>query len=818
MTAAIGLGWRTIVFASFAAAAVLSAPTAGFPAPRPLVDQPIAFEENRGQAEAGVPFLARLGRFRVLLTADGAVFDLRAPESRPSTTTRLSSRTQTQSRAQTAADGGEVRMRLVGSHPQPTIEGLESRREGIRYITARREFDVPSYRRVRYADVYPGIDLIYYGAGERLEYDFVVAPGADASVIALEFDAADSVRLDAEGRLVITAGGRELRQRPPHVYQDVNGARRTVPARYRLHDDGRVRFEVDAYDRRHALVIDPIIDLGMGAEGIGDVISVDALGNSFIGGLLIPFDPQAAFDLSDAFVAKIAPSGTVLWTRVFSGAGTEYVNGIAVDAAGNVVVTGATNSPTFPVSLTAHQKTLDTSTGPCVIVNATPIACSDVFVVKLSTSGATIFSTFLGGADHDFGMGVATDAASNIYVTGGTSSVPFPLAGTPAQPTFGGGPSDAFVAKFSPTGTLLYSSYLGGSGDDSGVGVAASTTTGEVTVTGETFGTDNGGTMDNDFPTRAPIQPTYGGGTADAFVAVYSLAGSAPTGALRCSSYLGGDDHDFGAGVAVDAAGNRYLTGNTISSTGTVSTATPGTFDGYVARLNAGCFNGFTYRTTIGGTSDDFVNSIRVTAWGVVHVGGVTYSTDFASAPAEDGLVFVGAFAVPLAPGAAPPTAWKAFGTTSGSMLGIAVDGQDRVYLAGASSGALGMKLDPGTLPPFSPRDVIIDILNRNISESSGKIWVAILSNPLFHPARVDAATITFGATGTEVPAIHCEKIKDVNRDGIDDLECKFDLDDAGFEVGHTHGTLRGITVDRVPFSGRDAVRVVPRGNDKAWK
>ena len=815
MTAAIGLGWRTIVFASFAAAAVLAAPTAGFPASRPLVDQPIAFEENRGQAEAGVPFLARLGRYRVLLTADGAVFDLRAPENR-AITTRLSNRAQTHARASTAADGGEVRMRLVGSHPTPTIEGLESRSEGIRYITGRREFDVPSYRRVRYAGVYPGIDLIYYGAGERLEYDFVIAPGADASVIALEFDAAESVRIDAEGRLVITAGGRELRQRPPHVYQDVHGTRRTVPARYRLHDDGRVRFEVDAYDRRHALVIDPIIDLGLGAEGIGDVISVDALGNSFIGGLLIPFNPQAAFDLSDAFVAKIAPDGTVLWTRVFSGAGTEYVNGIAVDAAGNVVATGATNSPTFPVTLGAYQKTLDTSGAACAVVGATPIVCNDVFVVKLSTTGATIFSTFLGGADQDFGMGVATDAANSIYVTGGTASVPFPLAGAPAQPTFGGGPSDAFVAKFSPTGVLLYSSYLGGSGDDSGVGIAASTTTGEVTLTGETFGTDNGGTMTNDFPTRAPIQPTYGGGTADAFVSVYSLAGAMPTGALRCSSYLGGDDHDFGAGVAVDAAGNRYLTGNTISSTGTVSTATPGTFDGYVARLNAGCFSGFTYRTTIGGSSDDFVNSIRVTPWGVVHVGGVTYSTDFAGAPADDGLVFVGAFAMPLAPGAAPPTAWKTFGSTSGSMLGIAVDGQNRVYLAGASSGALGMKVDPGTLPPFSRGDVLIDILNKNIPEkSSGKIWVAILSNPLFQPARVDAASITFGAPGTEVPAIQCEKITDVNRDGIDDLECKFDLDDAGFKAGHTHGTLRGITVDRVPFSGRDAVRVVPGGNGK---
>lgn len=783
-----------------------------------LSQRPIGFEANLGQAHSDVKFLARIGAYRLFLEAGEVVLDLRTLERRIATRPRMARSAETDKRLASRIVGGQIRMRFVGADPQARIDLLEPHPARVTYVVGRgadqREFDAPTYGRVRYRDVYPGIDLVVYGSGHTVEYDLVVSPGADPRAIAIDFAGADSVTVDSGGDLVLAVAGRTVKQRKPLVYQEIGGARRPVPARYVVREDRRVSFALGAYEGSRALVIDPIVDLGSAGQGVGDVIAADGAGNSVVGGIVIPATPQTSNDLSDAFVSKFDAAGAMIWSRIFSGNGTEFVNGIALDGAGNVVVTGATNSSTFPTTAGAAQAAFQG--GPACFAD---VPCSDAFVMKLDPNGATLFSTFLGGAVQDFGLAITTDATGNIYVTGGTTSTNFPLAGASAQTTFGGGPSDGFVAKYSAIGALLYASYLGGAGDDSGAGVAVNATTGEVTVTGETFAVT--GTLFNNFPTQAPFQPAYGGGVSDAFVTVFSL-GVTGTGAIACSSYLGGNDDDFGIGVGNDTAGNIYLIGNTLSSAGTVRTGNAGSYDAYVAKLNPGCFSGFAYVTAIGGSNDEIATGAGVTPTGDVYVGGTTLSSDFVGAVADE--VFVTKIAA--TPTATPTKSTITLGTSGAdSLLGLAVNSAGTVYVAGASATGVGVAIAPGDFPPPPPggggivQFVGIDIRpggsvnNVNVNaRPDGKLRVAILSSTNFNaPAAINRASVTFGHTGDERSIVDCKKVKDVNRDGLRDLVCRFRTRIAAFEPTDTVGILKALTLEGVSVTGSDAVRIVSR-------
>src|SRR6266851_957147 len=281
-------------------------------------------------------------------------------------------------------------------------------------------------------NLYPGIDLIYYGNQRQLEYDFIVSPGANPSVIALDFQGAERVEVDVQGNLLLHTTVGVMRLGKPSIYQEVDGSRRGIPGGYVLKNPSQVAFQVAAYDANRPLVIDPVLFY-----------------SSYLGGIA---DDQG--------------------------------NAIAVDLAGNAYVTGTTSSANFPTTSGVFQATLLGG------VNCPGFgADEDVVVAKVNPTGsAVVYSTYLGGSGGEDGLAIAVDAAGNAYITGDTNSTDFPTASA-FQPAFGGGVLDAFVTKLNPTGTgLVYSTYLGGGGFDRGLGIGVDTA-GNVYVTGFTGST-----------------------------------------------------------------------------------------------------------------------------------------------------------------------------------------------------------------------------------------------------------------------------------------------------------------------------------------
>src|SRR3989441_166203 len=478
-------------------------------------------------------------------------------------------------------------MKLLGANPTPGVTGVEELRGRSNYFIgndpAKWRANVPTYAKVEYRDVYPGVNLVYYGNQRQLEFDFIVAPGADPQRIRLRVEGADRLDLDAQGDLVVHTGGAQVRLQQPHVYQMANGVRQEIESRYVLNDHHQVEVWVAAYDTHKPLVIDPTLAYStyLGGTGFdeGFGIAVDSLGQAYVTGVTASLDfamtagvlqPRFAGGSLDAFVTKLNPTGAALaYSTYLGGTGDENGFGIAVDATGNAYVTGLTNSNLdFPTTAGAFQRS---SAG----------GISDAFVTKLNAAGAAlVYSTYLGGTGDENGFGIAVDATGNAYVTGITFSPDFPTTARAFQPSSPGG--DAFVTKLNPSGAaLVYSTYLGGTGSDLGFGIAVDSF-GNAYVTGQTFSSD--------FPTtEGAFQTTFGGGGGfDAFLTKVNPAGAA----LVYSTYLGGTSDDFGLGIAVDNFGNAYVTG----FTGSLDFPTLGAFqstsgdggDAFVAKFSFG--------------------------------------------------------------------------------------------------------------------------------------------------------------------------------------------------------------------------------------
>jgi len=536
-------------------------------------------------------------------------------------------------------------MIFIGANLEPSVVGAEELPGKANYFIgsdpANWRTDVPTYAKVRYKNVYPGIDLIYYGNQRQLEYDFVVSPGADPRRIRLGFHGADKLEVDAQGDLVLHTATGVIRQRKPVIYQEVEGARREIAGGYVLEGARRVGFRVTAYDAHRPLVIDPALFystyLGGSDSDEGFAIAVDTAGTAYVTGGTFSIDfptTQGAFQTTlvgfhgVAFVTKLNSTGSgLVYSTYLGGAIADRGQAIAVDIAGNAYVTGLTFSKDFPTTPVAFQSTPNLLAG------------NNAFVTKLNPLGsALVYSTYLGGISRDHATGIAVDAAGNAYVTGNTSSVQFPTTPGAYQTTFGGSndvliyQGDAFVVKLDPTGSaLIYSTFLGGSGDDIAYGIALDSS-GNAYVVGATASTD--------FPTTpGAFQPTFGGGEAHVFVAKVNPLGSA----LVYSTYLGGSDHDEGFGIALDGlpSPNAYVTGETRSTDfpiipGAIQpTFAGGTgFDVFVTKLDP-TGSALIYSTYLGGPGDDYGNAIAVDALPNpnAYVTGVTASTTFPTTP-----------------------------------------------------------------------------------------------------------------------------------------------------------------------------------------
>jgi uncharacterized repeat protein (TIGR01451 family) len=354
-----------------------------------------------------VRFLARVHGYGIFLTDNGAVFSF------PGSSTPL-------------------HMRLQDAATAPRITGVDQLPGKVNYLVGNNANDwrtnIPTYTRVRYEEIYPGVDVVYYGNQRQLEYDFMIAPGGSYKQIRFAFDGAGKLKLNRNGDLILQSGAHNLTLLRPKAYQNINNTRREVSVRYSLKRRGEVTFQVGNYDKTQPLVLDPLLVystyLGGSGQDIGNSIAVDSSGNAYIAGqtasLNFPTSSpiQATKDAgTDAFVAKLNANGTALiYSTYLGGNNTDIARSIAVDNAGNAYITGQTSSNNFPVLNALHPTYSGSLIG------------ADAFVAELNTSGsALVYSTYLGGQGIDNGQSIAVDSAGNAWVAGSTESRNFPV-------------------------------------------------------------------------------------------------------------------------------------------------------------------------------------------------------------------------------------------------------------------------------------------------------------------------------------------------------------------------------------------------------
>lgn len=557
------------------------------------------FEANHGQAPADVAFVGK-SRGRALgLGADGVRLDV---------------------------GGAPVRMVFTGAAAAPRLEGREllpGRSNYLRGDRAQWQTGVPHFARVRYLDAWRGIDVEFREGGSdldrQLEYDFLLAPGADPARIGLRFEGADAVAIDASGDLLIRARGAELRQRAPLVFQQRDGERHVVASRYVQRDGGTIGVDVDDYDATQPLVVDPVLVYATALGGAdfekGYDVALDASGAAYIAGevksttgfpLLNPLQPALAGG-KDAFVVKLTPSGALLYATYYGGSGDDEAWSIGVDETNAVYLSGRTSSTDLPTQ------------NPIQAANAGGF---DAFVAKLAPGGASlVYATYLGGTADDNAEALAVGASHQVALKGVTESDDFPLESA-VVPEYRGD-RDAFLTQIAPDGASLeWSTYFGGTGaedpDQTGVGIAIDAD-GNVVACGTT--------ESEDFPTAAPMQAEHGGGTRDAYLAKFT-----PAGAVVFSTYLGRAGGDTLRAVTVDAKGFIYATGasrsfnfplvNPLQKRKSIH------YDVIVIKVDpAG--QSLLFSTYLGGNFADAGRSIAVDDKGNVYIHGQTASTDF---------------------------------------------------------------------------------------------------------------------------------------------------------------------------------------------
>ncbi|HXA07485.1 MAG TPA: SBBP repeat-containing protein [Bryobacteraceae bacterium] len=571
-------------------------------------------------------------------------------------------------------------VRFQGANPTAAIEGIHELPARIHFMLgapSQWRVDLPAYGGIAYRDIFPGIDLVYSVAEGRLKTDFLVAPGANPAAIHLQYEGAGPAHLDPNGLLVLAGSSGELRESAPLVHQEIFGRRRPVKGSFVIGPDGNVGFHIGPYDRSRPLLIDPVLSYStyLGGSSMDAItsIAIDNAGNAYVAGwttstdlpILNPVRTQNGGGV-DAFVAKLGPGGNrLIYCTYLGGRGDDRAFGIAVDSAGDAYVTGWTSSAAFPTA---------------VPMQSSLAGAKDAFAARLNPAGnALIYSTYLGGSNTDSGNAIAVDAAGNAYIAGGTYSFNFPLLN--GYQTSIHGQQNGFVAKLSPSGSLMYSTYLGGNGSDSAAGIA-------VNAAGNAYVT--GGTTSTTFPTAAPLQASSGG-NQDAFVTKLGPSGNV----LIYSTYLGGSggasgSMEAGTGIAIDSTGAAYVTGGTNSTNfpvtaGALQSANMGEGDAFVAKLNpAG--SALVYSTYLGGSSVDSAGGIAVDFLGNAYIAGHTASSDFlnlrgfqaANAGSYD------AFVTKLNP-AGTGIIWSTYlgGTSSDAAYAVAADPLGNAYVAG---------------------------------------------------------------------------------------------------------------------------------------
>lgn len=524
----------------------------------PYTRIPLVFEENKGQIDSRVRFATHTRDFALHLTPSEAVFSLQKV-GLPRESVRL---------------GWGSSITPEGITPQPGRANYFSGTDSSRWRRGIRQFG-----QVRYPEIFPGIDLIFYGNHRKLEYDLVVAPGADPRSLRLHLDGARRLAVTPQGDLRVHLKTTYLDFTRPVGYQQIGGTRHPVKVSYRLQSRKDIQLDVAPYDPSYPLVIDPSVSmtyLGGGDTDLVSAVAVDSAGNTYVTGYTtsidFPHPTGSAFKSTlndgdaDAFVIKLNPQATaILYATYLGGTQADFGRAIAVDSSGNAYITGSTIGE-FPITSGAYRTT----------ITASP----SVFIAKLDPTGGTlVYSTLLDAAGA--GAGIAVDTSGNAYVTGYTYTAGFTTSSGAFQRRLGGG-TDAFVVKVNPAGIgLAYATFLGGNGEDQGTAI-------DIDSSGNAYVA--GFTSSPNFPTTTGAFKTTYGGSIDAFVTKLNPTGTA----LVWSTFLGGTSTDRAYAVAVDSSSNVFVAGQTYSS-------------GFP--VTAGAYN----TTFAGGGSDAFVAKILST-------------------------------------------------------------------------------------------------------------------------------------------------------------------------------------------------------------
>ena len=677
---------------------------------------PLSFEPNSGQANPRIKFLSRGRGYTLFLTKDEAVLAMQKPEAR-SQKSEEERRPLSVVRGQLPSD--VLRLRLVGANAAAKVAGLDELPGKSNYFIGndpkKWRTNVPTYGRVRYESIYPGVDLDYYGKqGRELECDLVVAPGADPSAITLVIDKdhrlpttdcaqskiqnqkskiSSPLRIAPNGDLLVTLAEGELRFHKPTVYQ----IQSTVDRRQSTVQSRDSKEEVAQSFPRRALggLLQPPAEDRPRTTDHGQLTSPNPKSEIRNSKLI---EARYVLKPDGEVTFAIAPYDTTLpliidpalsYSTYLGGSDMDYANSIAVDASGNAYVTGYTASTDFPLVNPAQS-----SPGGGTCSDGTvAIACFDAFVSKLNPTGtALVYSTYLGGSNEDYGASIALDASGHAYVTGYTNSTDFPVEQALQSENAGG--YDAFVTELSGDGSsLIYSTYWGGSLDDIGTGIAVDSS-GNAYVSGYTASAD--------FPvTAGALQTSYGGGAHNGFVAEFN-SGGAPLG---YSTFLRGSGDDYVYAVAVDSARDAYVTGATNSTNfptvnafqpnyagGTCATA-PNTFpcyDAFVAKLNP-TGSALIFSTYFGGTGSGYGYAIALDSSSNAYITGYTTSTNLPTTPGAFQQIFGGSYDAFVAKlnGAGSTLCYSTYLGGSGTEIGygIVVNSTGSAFVTGYNYG-----------------------------------------------------------------------------------------------------------------------------------
>ncbi len=643
---------------------------------------PLAFEPNQGQTDAQVKYMARGNGYKLYLTSSQAIFTLhkqggdsdvrRMMMDRRIGPARVRAMLRRRAQQESKAAVAAVHMRMLGENPSVQLLAGAPQPGMVNYLIgndpSKWHSGVPLFGLVSYRDIYPGIDLAFQGNGKHLEFDYLLKPGSNANAIGFSFEGADRISTNASGDLVLATAAGPIEMHRPVAYQEKDGVRQNVNVRF-LVSSNEVKFALGAYDRSRELVIDP----------------------------------------------------TVTYSTYFGGDFADYGSAIAVDGSGDAFVAGATDSDTIPGDS-----------------NGTNNASFDVYVTEINSAGTLQFTTIFGGSSDEFPGGIAVDGSGNIYVSGTTDSSDFPVTLGAAQTVFLGGTTaganDAFAVKLAPHGaSITWGTYIAGGDSDSGLAIAIDTASPpNVYVVGETYSTNLGGAVGGVHPLPHGSALNLGQVTSpvddDGYIVKLNPAGSA----YLLVSYLGGSSGDLATGVALDPAGNIYVSGETISTDlpvtagvvqskcgtdGTCNTGTSGPQDdAFVAAIAANLSN-YTYLTYYGGSSADDAFAIAADASGDAFITGTTASSDFPTVgtPFQSSLAGTqNAFAVELNPtGSAASYGTYLGGNGADFGYGITLDNVGDIYITGQTSSSSNFPLQNATQGTFGgSTDAFVTVLD----------------------------------------------------------------------------------------------------------